>query len=276
MDFLIEQIKTSRLLQYTTIFFVFLSAWWFYMFINGITDGAGTTWFLLIYPLPTLFGGIYGLIVAKKWGGARSIFGSALLFFALGFLAQTGGQYLYNYYQIYLGIDVPYPSIGDFSYLASVILYIIGAYQLARVAGIKLSVKSFQGKVKALIIPFVVLAISYLVLLHGYEADWNNKLIIFFDFGYPVGQAIYLSIALLALVISKDILGGMMRKPIILLILALMVQFVADFYFSYEASREIVTYYPAGGSDYIFALAYFLMTIALVSIGNMFYKVQKS
>lgn len=246
------------------------------MYLNGITDGPGTTWFLLIYPLSTLFGGIYGLMVSRKWGGVKSIFGSALLFFALGFLAQTGGQYLYNYYQIYLGIDVPYPSIGDFSYFASVVLYIVGAYQLSRVAGIKLSFKSLQGKIKALVIPFLVLAISYLVLLHGYEADWSNKIIVFLDFGYPVGQAIYLSIALLALLISKDILGGLMRKPIVLLILALMVQFIADFYFSYEASREIVAYYPAGVTDYIFACAYFLMTCALVSIGNMFYKVQKS
>lgn len=276
MSFILDQIKTSKILQFTLVFFVLLTIWWLYMLVNDITDGLGTTWFLLVYPLPTLYGGIYGLMVAKKWGGAGSVFGSSILFFALGFLAQTCGQYLYNYYQIYLGIDVPYPSIGDFFYFASVLLYLVGAYQLAQVSGIRLTLKTMQGKVKAFVIPFLVLLLSYLVLLQGYEADWSDKVIVFLDFGYPIGQALYLSIALLALLISKDILGGMMRKPIMLLIVALMVQFVADFYFSYEASREVVAYYPGGITDYIFALAYFFMTFALVSIGNMFYKVQNS
>lgn len=275
-NFIVEQYRTSRILRFVVIFFVLLSIWWLYMYFSEITEGNGTDAFLLVYPILTIIGGIYGLIFGKKWGGFRSTFGSAVSIFSLGLLSQTLGQYLYNYYQVLLHIDIPYPSIGDLFYFLSVLLYILGAIQLAKVSGFKLTLNTVQGKIKALIIPLVVLLASYLILLQGYEADWSNKIIVFLDFGYPIGQAVYLSVALLAFLISKDILGGLMRKPIMLLIAALMVQFFADFFFSYQVSREVATYYPAGVTDYIFAFSYFLMTVALFSIGNMFYKVQKS
>ncbi len=246
------------------------------MYARGLTQGKENELYILIYPILPLIGGIYGWFCAQKWGGFRSTFGSAIALFALGFLAQFAGQMLYVYYQIYLQIDVPYPSIGDLFYFGSVILYVVGAYKLAKVAGIKLTMNSLQGKIKTLAIPFLILAISYIVLLQGYEADWTNKLIVFLDFGYPIGQAIYLSIALLALLISKDILGGLMRKPIMLLIAALVAQFISDFVFSYQVSREVTTFYAAGTNDYMFTVAYFLMAAALISIGNMFYKVQES
>lgn len=275
MSFLIEQYKNNRVLRFITVFFLLLSLWWLFMYIRGLTEGPENELFILIYPVLPLVGGLYGWVFAKKWGGFKSTFGSSIAWFAIGFLFQFLGQYLYVYYQLYLQVEVPYPSIGDIFYFGSVLLYIIGTYNLALVSGIKLSLKSVKGKV-ALLIPFIVLFLSYIILLQGYEADWSNKLIVFLDFGYPIGQAVYLSIALLALMISKDILGGLMRKPIMLLIAALVAQFVADFVFSYQVSREVSTFYAAGTNDYMFAFAYFLMTYALFSIGNMFYKVKDS
>src|SRR5688572_6013166 len=100
ISFLIDQYKESRILKFVVVFFILLSAWWLYMYLNGITEGVGTDLFLLVYPILTLVGGIYGLIIGKKWGGFRSTFGSAVSIFALGLLAQTFGQYLYNYYQV--------------------------------------------------------------------------------------------------------------------------------------------------------------------------------
>jgi hypothetical protein len=276
INFLIEQYKASKVLKFLSIFFLLLLVGWIFMYVKGSTDGLGNNIFILVYPLIPLVGGIYGLIFAKKWGGIRSTFGSSITAFALGFLFQFIGQMLYVYYQLYLHIDVPYPSIGDVFYLGSVILYIVGAYQLAKVSGIRLTFNTIQGKLKALLIPFIMLALSYLILLKGYEADWSNKIVVFLDFGYPIGQAVYVSIALLALFISKDILGGLMRKPIMLLIAALIMQFLSDFVFSYQVSREVNTFYAGGINDLMFAFAYFLMALALFSIGNMFYKVQET
>lgn len=276
MTFLLEQYKQNRVLRYTTIFFILMSIWWLYMYSTGVREGDQTTWFLLLYPIVTVIGGVYGLIFAKKWGGFKSIFGGSIALFSLGLLAQTAGQYLYNYYQIYLGIDAPYPSIGDFFYFSSVILYIIAAYKLIKVSGFRLSIISFTGKLKAVVIPALILFGSYWLLLRDYEFSEATPLIIFLDFGWLIGNALYVGIAILALLISKNILGGLMRTPIMLLIVALVIQFLADFLFSYQVSGEIVTYYPAGPNDYLYFFGYFAMTYALFAIGNMFYKVQDS
>lgn len=276
INFVFQQFKDLKIFKYITAFFILITLWWVSMYVRGLKEGIENDFYILIYPLFSLIGGVYGLIYAKKWGGFKSTFGSSISLFALGFLAQFAGQMSYDFYQLYRHVEVPYPSVGDLFYFGSVILYLFGTYQLAKVAGLKLTFSSFKGKFLAILVPLVILLGSYTILLNGYEADWSNKLVVFLDFGYPIGQAVYLSIALLALFISKDILGGLMRKPIILLIFALVAQFVSDFVFSYEVSREVTTFYAAGINDYMFTVAYFLMAISLFSIGNMFYKVQES
>lgn len=274
IQYLTEQFKQSRGLQVIFIIFGILTLWWVSIFTRGLTEGMENDVFTLIYCILALLGGSAGWTFAHKWGGFKSTLGRSIIMFTLGLLAQFIGQIMYNYYIYVLGIEVPYPSIGDVIFFSSILFYIYGAWLLAKVSGLKLSIQSAHGKLQAFIIPIIIVIISYLVFLQGYEPDWSNKIVIFLDFGFPIGQAIFVSIAILALLISKNILGGMMRKPIILLILALIVQYIADFSFSYQVSRE--AWYVGGTNDFLYALAYFLMATSLFSIGNMFYKVQES
>ena len=274
LQYFYEPFKNSRVFKAIALIFIVLTVWWLSMFLRGLTEGIENDIFTLSYCVLALLGGIAGWVFSKKWGGFKSTLGKAIMMFSLGLLAQFLGQILYNYYIYVKGIEVPYPSIGDAVFFASVLFYIVGAYLLAKVSGIKLSVKSLSGKLQAVAIPVIILLVSYLVLLKGYEVDWSNKLIVFLDFGFPIGQAIFVSIAILALMISKDILGGMMRKPIMLLIFALIFQYLADFTFSYQVGTG--TWYVGGINDYLFCVSYFLMAASLFSIGNMFYKVQES
>lgn len=269
-----EQFKQNHAFKLVLVLFSALVLWWITIFVRGLTSGLENDLFTLAYPFLALIGGVVSWSYAKKWGGFKSTLGSAISMLSLGLLAQFFGQILYNYYIFILNVEVPYPSIGDISYFASVILYIIGTYQLAKVSGIKLSVKSLKGKFQAFFIPLMILGLSYALLLKGYEFDFSNKVIIFLDFGFPIGQVIFVSIALLALLISKDILGGMMRKPIMLLISALIFQYIADFAFSYQFAHGTV--YTGDYLDLLYCISYFLMAISLFSIGNMFYKVQES
>lgn len=273
-QYLLEQFKGNRAFRLISIFFIALTIWWLTIFMRGMTEGAENNYFTVTYPLLSLMGGIAGWVFSQKWGGFKSKLGISIAMFSLGLLAQFVGQALYSYYIYVLGIEVPYPSIGDISFFASVILYIIGVVYLAKVSGLKMSVKSVRGKLQAFLIPLIILLVSYFVFMKGYVPDWSDKIVIFLDFGFPIGQAVYVSIAALALLISKDILGGMMRKPIMLLIIALILQYVADFNFSYQVSRD--AWYVGGFNDYLYCASYFFMAISLFSIGNMFYKVQES
>lgn len=273
-QYLFDQFKHSKLFKLTVILFGLFTLWWLSIYLRGLTDSIENDLFTVSYCILALIGGVAGWSFAQKWGGFKSTLGRAIVMFTLGLLAQFIGQLFYNSYIYILGIEIPYPSFGDVVFFGSVLFYIYGAYLLAKVSGIKFSFSSIRGKLQALAIPLIVLLVSYIIFLKGYEPDWSDLIVIFLDFGYPIGQAIYVSIAILALLISKEILGGIMRKPIMLIIVALIVQYLADFSFSYQVSRE--TWYVGGTNDYLFALAYFLMTIALFSVGNMFYKVKES
>jgi hypothetical protein len=83
------------------------------------------------------------------------------------------------------------------------------------------------------------------------------------DFGYPFGQAIYISIAILAFLFSRRLLSGLMRPKILLILAALCMQYASDFTFLYQSHHN--TWKAGGVNDYMYLIAYFIMTIALLS-----------
>jgi hypothetical protein len=217
-----------------------------------------------------LVGAIIGFLAAKKWGGFKTVLGKALTFFSLGLLAQEAGQIIYTYYIYGAKIQIPYPSWGDAAYFGSVLLYITAAFFLSKAAGAKFSLKNTRYKAVAVIVPAALLATSYWVLLNNHQYDTSHPLTVFLDFGYPMGQAVYISIAITAYLLSRKLLGGVMRKGIVLVILALFVQYIADFMFIYQSSRG--TWLTGRLDDLLYFIAYFVMATAMIQ----FYRIYKS
>ena len=94
------------------------------------------------------------------------------------------------------------------------------------------------------------------------------------DFGYPLGDAVYVSLAILALILSKKVLGGVMKKPILFLVFALMFQYICDFTFTYQVSKG--TWYVGGINDFMYFISYFFMTIGLIYMGSIFNKIKEA
>ena len=175
---------------------------------------------------------------------------------------------MYAYFIYVKGVEVPYPSFGDIGYFGSVIFYIMGSYFLARVSGLQYSMRSIKEKMIVFLTPVVMLFFSYSFFLKDYQFDFTNKLKIFLDFGYPFSQAIYVSIAILALVLCKNVLGGVMKKPLTFMLVALVFQYFSDFMFLYQTNAG--TWYVGGVNDFMYFASYFLMTVSLIYIGGMF------
>jgi hypothetical protein len=270
----ITNFKQNYFVKGLSVFFAALVVWWLSIYIRGLTEGPQNNAYTLIYPFLSLIGGLLGLIVAKKWGGLKSMLGKAISMFSFGLLAQFLGQAIYAYYIYVKGIEVPYPSWGDLGYFGSVIFYILGSIYLIKVTGFKFSIKSLKGKILLLVIPIILLKISYFFFLQGYEYDMSNKLKVLLDFGYPLGQAIYVSIALLAYLMCRNFMGGLLKKPLIFIIIVLVFQYLCDFTFLYQASRG--TWYVGGINDFMYSASYFMMTLALIYIGSIFKKIQES
>lgn len=262
----------NPLAKVACVFLILLTVWWISIFYRNLETGIENNAFTLIYPWLSLFGGILGLFIAKKWGGFKSYLGSSLSFFSLGLLAQFFGQVCYAY-NIYIRlIEVPYPSVGDIGYFGSVILYIIATYYLGQSAGAKFNLKNYKGRALAILIPALMLILSFSIFLKDYVPDSGQWMKTFLDFGYPLGQAIYVSFALLAFLLSRQMLGGIMRKPILFLIFALIIQYISDFTFLYQVNRN--SWYVGGVNDYMYLVSYFFMTLSLIYIGNAFKIIQ--
>lgn len=225
------------------------------------------------YQVVAWVGAVIGLIFSKLWGGYKSVVGKAILAFSIGLLAQSFGQSVFSYY-FYTGIQAPYPSLADLGFFGSIPFYIYGIISLAKVSGARISLKSLTNRIKVIFIPLALLFASYLVFLKGYQFDLTQPIKVFLDFGYPLGQAVYISIAILAYLLSRKILGGIMKKSIIFFIFALVAQYIADYVFLYQSSRG--TFIGGGISDYIYLISYFIMAISLIQIGKIFYKIQNS
>lgn len=239
--------------------------------------GAGSDEFLLwgaSYQIIAWYGAILGFYVSHRWGGIKSFVGRAVLSFALGLLFQSFGQTAYTWYIYVLHIPIPYPSIGDIGFFGSIPFYFYGAFMLAKASGSKVSFRSWGNKIQVVLIPLILLGFSYFMFLQNYEADLTQPLKTFLDFGYPIGQAIYVSMAIIAYVLSRKLLGGMMRWPVLFFIIALIAQYFCDSTFLYEAAAG--AYYPANINDLMYCISYTFMALSIAHIGEIFRRVEET
>lgn len=253
--------------------FALFFLWWLLIQLNFFNEGS-TMYDLYsdLYGLMALMGGIFGLIISKKWDGYNSFIGKAILGLSLGLLSQFFGQIAYSYYFYVLHIENPYPSIGDIGYYATIPFYIWGVWYLGKAAGIKFGLAKPINYLIAITIPLVVLLLTYRIFLTGYTINLDEPLTTFLDIVNPLGQAVYISIAIMIYILTRTYLGGALKSNVILILGALVSQYFADFVFLYSTSREI---WLAGGfNELMYLLAYFLMTFSVLKLNNAFDKLK--
>lgn len=255
-----EKIAADKFAQISLLGFIALTVWWVYIYLGGTTDAPVNDAFGFVYGGFSLWGGLVGLFTSKRWGGFTSLIGRSIIFLSLGLLLQAFGQYSFWFHNVFLGVDVPYPGIPDLGFFGTIPCYIYAAYLLFKASGAKFALSSFVNKSQAIVIPLLMLGIGYYLFLADYEFDFSKPLNIFLDFGYPLGQAIYISVAILTFSFSRNFLGGMMRLPILTIVVAYIAQFTADYSFVYFQS----SFFPASFIDYIYLVAYFLMSLGLI------------
>lgn len=261
---MINNIWSVSLGKLLIIFFVILTVFWvitqtYFPETIDLQELYADSYFVL-----ALFGGFAGLIASQKWGSTKSIMGKACILFSLGLFAQAFGQMVYSYYALYLNMEVPYPSIGDIGFFGSIPLYLFAVFLLGKASGVKFSKQTFSQRLTAVCIPVVILILSSVFFLNDYDFSNKSKIEVFLDFAYPIGQASYLSLTITVYLLSNKLLGGIMRNKVLFVLVALIIQYLADIIFLYQATHGEWT---AGGiNDYIYTIAYFIMGLSLIKI----------
>ena len=272
-NIMIETIKKEWQVKVAVVLLLALTVWWGVGLLHP--DTYSTRYFgdyPSIYGVMALWGGFWGFSISKHWGGMKSVMGKAIIMFSLGLFAQEVGQIIYAYYSFVEHIAVPYPSLGDIGYFGSIPLYIYGVYLLAKASGATIKLQSYRHRIPAILIPLIMLALGYILFLQTYEFDFSNPIKIFLDFGYPFGQKIYISLAIVTYLLSKGVLGGVMKNRILFILFALFIQFLSDFTFLYQSSRG--TWSVGGINDFMYLCAYFLMTLSLLQLATVLRKLK--
>lgn len=261
--------RSSFLTRIAISFFLLYTISWIFLQLFVTKGNSMYLLFSATYGIIALYGGTIGMHTSLKWGGLKTLLGRSIFMFSIGLFLQEFGQLAYSYYANFQNIKVPYPSIGDIGYFGTIPFYIYGVSLLAESSGIKISIQSFRKKIIALIVTVVMVSSAYLLFLQDYMFDFKNPIKIFLDFGYPLGDAIYISIAIIIFIFSRTILDGIMRSRALLLLVALLMQFLADYIFVYYASN----FYPGSHIDFLYLTAYFFMTIAILNFKSLQVKI---
>lgn len=249
------------------------TAWWIWLSLFAGSDDPIRNYFTDTYGTLAGVGGIIGLLISQKWGGLKSYVGRTVSLFSLGILFQFLGQLSYTIEYYFLGIENSYPSFGEVFFLLSIPCYILGVWYIAKASGSAISLKNMKSRLSAVILPLLMMCISYYMFIYGNqdaEASFVANLLFFI---YPLGQAIFVSFAVLAYYLTEGVLGGVMRQRVFFILFSLIFQYGADTLFFYKTIQG--TWYPGDVSEYMFVVSYFLMSIAFIKFLSVFEKLKK-
>jgi hypothetical protein len=257
--------------------FAFFSILWFLQYVGIIQNPTIAAVYSSTYGMTSFFGIFAGLKVSKFWGGFTSVLGKSLLFFSIGLGLQEFGQL--NYSALIYIFNQPdiYPSIGDLGYFGSIPCYIIGTYYLGVATGFKFNLNSLSSIVISVFSFSLVMFFSWYHFLQDYpwlelssfgSVELSVYISNFLAVGYPVGQALYVLLAVILLLNNTHTLGGKLLEPSLFLVLALITQYFSDFTFLYQ--NYAGTWVVNGINDYLYLVSYALMSYTLIKFGHAY------
>jgi len=251
----------TKILWTTLILFGIFTIYWIILHTQRVSISFNYAFGDSYFVIP-LWGSLWGFFISKKWGGMNSIIGKTLAFFSLGLFFQTIGQVIYSSYDFLFNIQVPYPSLGDIFYFGCIFIYCYAIYLLAKLSGIKVNMKIIRNHKIPFILSLIFLTVCLGLLLQDYVFFGSNPLKIFLDFSYPVGDWLYTFFALLIWLNLKNKKGSTMKNKVLFFFVALLLQFLSDYVFVYQANNN--TWQVGNLNDYMYLSSYLLMTLAIL------------
>jgi hypothetical protein len=243
--------------------FLAMLLWWVYIFTQQFQDTNHNYLYGAAMGVLPIIGGIFGLLNAKKWGRFTSAMGKTLSYLSYGLITWGLGTLVFAYYNIYLQVGVPYPSVADALYIISWPLWVMSMYNLSKATGMKFQLKNVTGRWMLFAIPLVTIAFSYYLLVivarDGVITAAGDGLKIFFDLAYPIGDVVILSTALLIYGLSFNYLGGFFKVAIMLVLVGFVGNYIGDTTFVYGTTKG--TYFVANWTDLIYTATYFLLSL---------------
>ncbi len=239
-----------------------VTALWFAIYFTDTRGQQINYWWQLLMGLTGLIYGIFGIFTAKKWNWLKSGVGRGVFFLSLGLVMWSIGQLGWTYFLFAEpNVESPQSHLLDIIDFAAIPLWFVGVVTLSKATGAKYGLKKASGKLLVVTVSLIMILLSWYFLVevargggaYFEQAFWKQ----FFDLGYSIGDAIILTTAIVIFALSWKLLGGRFRLPIITILVAFGLLYLADFLFSYRDGQGL--YFNGDPAD----LFYYLMITTL-------------
>ena len=269
----------NKLFTYLTIvfFLLFFGLLGYWVYVNFLAYNEDLAYvFTSVYCTIAFVGGTLGLKSAKYWGGSSSKIGKALLFLSFGLIFQFAFQISYSIYYFVLGIENPYPSVGDIFYVLGNLTFLLGIIKLYTVlfqqntASYNVRLLGFLISV-GLVITYITLYIKYVYSPEVFQIDSTKAIIVFLidAITVTINTAMFYLIAN-SFVISLKYMGGILRGPVLILLTSVLLFYVADI--GYTISDGLGNWKPAGIDDFLLFMAYTAVGIGIIKFKKAYDK----
>jgi hypothetical protein len=240
---------------------------WLFLQMTGSKDGFYNYLYSFLFGLTPLLAGMVALSKAKQWGGLKTAIGKAVFFVGLGVFCWGCGELIWSYYNFFMDVPAPYPSLADLGFAPSIFFYGLGAFYLSKVTGAKFGLRSNVAKffvVLGSVLTFLLAYYLSVTLARGGvlvpEGDGPLKTIL--DIAYPLGDFLALAIAVIVSGLSFPYLGGKYKWDILAIFAGLAAMYVGDTMFSWATT--VGTYYNGNWGDLWLASGTFLLSYGVL------------
>ncbi|MEY2641102.1 MAG: hypothetical protein RL150_495 [Candidatus Parcubacteria bacterium] len=204
-------------------------------------------------------GAFSGLYAAHKIG-TRNFVGKGLCLLGISMSLNVIGYLLWDYYEVILGMEVPYPSLADVSYSLAIPFAIAGVAMLLRI---------YQPQIKGRFLLEAIIMSGVLAFIVISIVGWPNLsestyTAGFFDIIYTLTDVVWLALAYIILRIA----GGRIFKGLFVYTIAIIVLAVGDILFALRIAAE--TYYYGDISDLTLLLGWILATAGIYLTAQTF------
>lgn len=263
--------RRSKVSMYILIIlYVVMLLWWIILYITGARDTTSNYLYGLMLGLLPLVGGILGIKESLGWGFFSSALGKGIFFLSLGLVTWGIGTLIFAYYNLVLRVEVPYPSLADVAYIVSWPLWGWGMINISKATGAKYGLRNLSGKLMLFIVPILAIIASYYLLVvvargGGFDFSDSSLVKIFLDLAYPLGDVVIMTLAAVIYGLSRNFLGGRYKIGIYLILSGFVLNYLADFSFSYTTTLE--TFYVGSWVDLLFTTTMFVLALGISNLG---------
>lgn len=238
-----------------------------YYWFNELNTDSSKPFFALIFISLCITGGIICMKRMIDWGGYKSKVGKVLLLFGLVFLAWGTGLTIWLYYNVFLGVAVPFPGWPDLAFIFVNPCFITGFGLLGYIIALRNQQNQVQQKLYFFFIPICMSLVTFYfiyVLGHGVDSGIEGTLSTLLNFYYTGGDIVALVVLMLVSGTSFNYLGERLRLPFTLLLFSIVVSYIADTLFAYTTA--VGTYANGSITDFFYVLTLFISALGAYTL----------